>query len=89
MEGWDEETEEPEEEATFSPIASRTRMTAERSAQPSPRERKRRKVQAMKRDNQYRGARNREELKVIMKVKERWIMSNEKEDGLEPGEGSK
>ena len=88
MEGGDEETEEPEEEATFSPIASRTRMTAERSAQPSPRERKRRKVQAMKRDKQDRGARNREELRVIMKVKERWIKSNEKERS-EPGEGSK
>ena len=63
-------------------------MTAERSAQPSPRERKRRKVQAMKRDKQDRGARNREELRVIMKVKQRWIKINEK-DRSEPGEGSK
>ena len=84
----DEETEEPEKEATHSPIASRTRRKAERSAQPSPRERKRRKAQAMKRDKQDRGARNREELRVIMKVKERWITSNEREDVLEPKEGS-
>ena len=84
----DEETEEPEEEATHSPIASRTRRKAERSAQPSPRERKRRKAQAMKMDKQDRGARNREELRVIMKVKERWITSNEREDVLEPEEGS-
>ena len=94
VDGGDEETQDPEEAATFSPIASRTRGKAEGSAQLSPRERKRRKVQAMKRDkqDQNRRARNREELRVIMKVKEKWTVRDKGgrrlEDLLEPGEGS-
>ena len=78
VDGGDEKTQDPEEAATFSPIASRTRGSrtrgnAEGSAQLSPRERKRRKAQAMKRDkqDQDRRARNREELRVIMKVNEK------------------
>ena len=91
VDGGDEETQDPEEAATFSPIASRTRRKAEGSAQLSPRERKRRKVQAMKRDKQDRRAGNQEELRVIMKVKEKWFVRDKggrvSEDLLEPGEG--
>ena len=80
------EEEEPESETSepSSPIASRTRNQG-KSAQPSPRERKRRKVQAMKRDKR---AGNKEELRVVMKVKERWIVRDiiEEEERLEQGE---
>ena len=73
------EEEEPEAETAepSSPIANRTRNKMGKSAQPSPRERKRRKVQAMKRDKR---AGNREELRVIMKVKERWFVRDKGEE---------
>ena len=82
VDGGDEEAQDPEAAPTFSPIASRTRNKSAGSTQLSPRERKRRKGQAMKRDKQDRWARNQEELNTTMKVKERWIVREE------PGEGS-
>ena len=103
VEEGDEGTQEPEGDVTFSPIASRTRRKAKGSVQLSPRERKRRKVQAMKRDKQNRMAGDREELRVNMKVKEKWLVRDKEgrmlEDQLpqskvvtvrglqEPGEG--
>ena len=53
--GVGEENEEAAGEAqNSSPIAHRTRNKTDRSKQPSPRERKKRKVQAMKRDKAQR-----------------------------------
>ena len=54
--GEEEEEQEAEPSGTSSPIASRTRNKTAQSAQLSPRERKRRRVQAMKRDKQEKRA---------------------------------
>ena len=75
--GGEEEEPEAETAGPSSPIANRTRNKIGKSAQPSPRERKRRKVQAMKRDKRDG---NREELRVIMKVKERWFVRDTREE---------
>ena len=54
--GEQEEEQEAEPAGTSSPISSRTRNKTAQSAQLSPRERKRRRVQAMKRDKQEKRA---------------------------------